>query len=76
MAAPETWLIRQCEFHSDSVEYLRHIIGPGGIHMDEEKVKVIQDWPEPQKIKDIQSFLGFSNDLSMIILILWSHSLV
>ena len=29
--------------------------------MDEEKVKVIQDWPEPQKVKDVQSFLGFAN---------------
>ena len=34
---------KKCEFHSDSVEYLGHIIGPGGIRMDEEKVKVIQD---------------------------------
>ena len=25
------------------------------------KVQVIQDWPEPRKIKDIQSFLGFAN---------------
>ena len=25
------------------------------------KVQVIQDWPEPCKIKDIQSFLGFAN---------------
>ena len=25
------------------------------------KVQVIQDWPEPRKIKDIQSFLGFIN---------------
>ena len=37
------------------------IIGPGGVHMDEEKVKVIQDWPEPLQVKDIQSFLGFTN---------------
>jgi RNase H-like domain found in reverse transcriptase len=29
--------------------------------MDPAKVKVIQDWPEPQKVKDIQSFLGFAN---------------
>ena len=52
---------KKCEFHSDTVEYLRHIIGPRGICMDEEKVKVIQDWPEPQKVKDVQSFLGFAN---------------
>ena len=29
--------------------------------MDPAKVKTIQDWPEPQKVKDVQSFLGFAN---------------
>ena len=29
--------------------------------MDSAKVKVIQDWPEPRKVKDVQSFLGFAN---------------
>ena len=29
--------------------------------MDNNKVKVIQDWPEPRKVKDVQSFLGFAN---------------
>ena len=29
--------------------------------MAADKVQVIQDWPEPRKIKDIQSFLGFAN---------------
>jgi hypothetical protein len=29
--------------------------------MDLAKVQVITDWPEPHKVKDIQSFLGFAN---------------
>src|SRR3979490_59633 len=29
--------------------------------MAENKVKTIRDWPKPRKIKDIQSFLGFTN---------------
>ena len=29
--------------------------------MAQNKVQIIQDWPEPCKVKDIQSFLGFSN---------------
>ena len=29
--------------------------------MAADKVQVIQDWPEPRKIKNIQSFLGFAN---------------
>ena len=28
--------------------------------MDPAKVQVIQDWPEPKKVKDVQSFLGFA----------------
>jgi RNase H-like domain found in reverse transcriptase len=37
------------------------MIGPNRLQIDPAKVKVIQDWPEPQKVKDIQSFLGFAN---------------
>ena len=29
--------------------------------MDPKKVRVILEWPEPKKVKDIQSFLGFCN---------------
>jgi len=29
--------------------------------MSNAKVKTIQEWPEPKKVKDIQSFLGFAN---------------
>ena len=29
--------------------------------MDPGKVQAITDWPEPRKVKDIQSFLGFAN---------------
>src|ERR1700678_2585328 len=29
--------------------------------MSTAKVQTIQDWPEPKKVKDIQSFLGFAN---------------
>ena len=35
----------KCVFHMDSIEYLSHIIGPGGLRMDPGKVKIIQDWP-------------------------------
>jgi hypothetical protein len=29
--------------------------------MADDKMKIIQDWPEPRKVKDIQSFLSFAN---------------
>jgi len=51
----------KCEFHSDSVEYLGYSLSPNGLTMLQDKVTTICDWPEPRKVKDIQSFLGFAN---------------
>ena len=51
----------KCHFSTNSVEYLSFILSKEGLRMDPSKVRTIQDWPEPQKIKDIQSFLGFAN---------------
>jgi len=51
----------KCKFHSDSVEYLGYVLSPSGLTMSDAKVKTIQEWPEPKKVKDIQSFLGFAN---------------
>jgi len=51
----------KCKFHSESVEYLEYILSPSNLTMSDNKVKIIQDWLEPKKVKDIQSFLGFAN---------------
>ena len=51
----------KCEFHSELVEYLGYILSPFGLTMSDNKIKIIQDWLEPKKVKDIQSFLGFAN---------------
>ena len=51
----------KCEFHSDSVEYLDYILSLSSLTMSDTKVKTIQEWLEPKKIKNIQSFLGFAN---------------
>ena len=37
------------------------MLSPEGLTMAPYKVQIIQDWPTPQKVKDIQSFLGFAN---------------
>jgi len=51
----------KCEFHSKSVKYLVYILSPSGLTMSDDKIKIIQDWPEPKKVKDIQFFLDFAN---------------
>ncbi|KAJ3537203.1 hypothetical protein NMY22_g5693 [Coprinellus aureogranulatus] len=51
----------KCEWHRTTVEYLGYILSPEGLVMSEDKVKIIQDWPEPRSVKEVQSFLGFAN---------------
>ena len=51
----------KCEFDRESVEYLDYVLSPAGLTMASDKVQTIQDWPEPRRVKDIQSFLGFAN---------------
>jgi len=53
--------VEKCKFHSELVEYLEYILSPSSPTMSNDKVKIIQDWPESKKVKDIQSFLGFAN---------------
>jgi RNase H-like domain found in reverse transcriptase len=43
------------------VEFLGYMLSADGLTMSIDKVQTIQDWPEPRKVKDIQSFLGFAN---------------
>src|SRR5882724_828748 len=51
----------KCKFHVTSCEYLRYMLSPEGLIMALYKVQIIQDWPVPRKVKDIQSFLSFAN---------------
>jgi len=51
----------KCKFYSESVKYLGYILSPSSLTMFDNKVKIIQDWPESKKVKDIQFFLGFIN---------------
>jgi len=43
----------KCEFHSESVEYLGYILSSSDLTMSNDKIKIIQDWPEPKKVKNI-----------------------
>src|SRR5258707_2365418 len=52
---------KKCFFERDSIKYLGMIISHNQVCMDPTKLAAIANWPTPQKVKDVQSFLGFSN---------------
>jgi len=53
--------VEKCEVDVDKTNFLGFIISPEGLQMDDSKVQTIRDWPTLQKVKEVQSFLGFSN---------------
>src|SRR6266481_8422776 len=51
----------KCEFHTMPCKYLGYMLSPSSLGMAQNKIQAIQDWLEPQKVRDVQSFLGFVN---------------
>jgi len=45
--------VEKFKFYSELVEYLRYILSSSSPTMSDNKVKIIQDWQEPKKVKNI-----------------------
>ncbi|GBN95947.1 Retrovirus-related Pol polyprotein from transposon 297 [Araneus ventricosus] len=48
----------KCRFFRKEVSYLGHIISADGVKTDPEKTKAVVDWPRPETVHDVRSFLG------------------
>lgn len=56
-----TLKLTKCHFNKQQIKFLGHFISPQGTVMDPDKVKALQNFPEPRNKKDLQSFFGFCN---------------
>ena len=51
----------KCKFFQKSVEFLGQVVSQEGISCNRDKLEAIKSWPQPQKVKDICSFLGLAS---------------
>ena len=51
----------KCRLFQESVEFLGHVVSQEGISCDPNKLEAIKNWPKPQKVKDVRSFLGLAS---------------
>lgn len=51
----------KCYFLQREINYLGHIIAKDGVKPDPEKIKCVENFPRPENVKEIQSFLGLAN---------------
>ena len=49
----------KCEFFKEQIKFLGHIVSKEGISTCPEKVHAVQEWPIPETINDLRTFLGF-----------------
>ena len=59
--------LKKCEFPTKRTRFLRFIITPKGLSMEEDRVAPIKDWSPLQSFRDIQVILGFTNFYRRII---------
>ncbi|GBG63564.1 hypothetical protein CBR_g38630 [Chara braunii] len=50
----------KCEFGCTRILYLGHEISAEGLKLDDAKVASIRDWPRPQSVTEMRSFLGMT----------------
>ena len=55
-----TLKISKCQFCRREMRYLGHLITQNGIKPDPDLIKSVTNFPQPKKIKDVQSFLGLT----------------
>jgi hypothetical protein len=48
----------KCQFLRKEVNYLGHVISERGVFPDRAKTRVIEEYPTPQNVKQLRSFLG------------------
>jgi len=53
--------LSKCEFNKPELHFLGHVIGKDGIAVDPAKIAVIEKWPVPKSLKELQAFLGLAN---------------
>jgi hypothetical protein len=51
----------KCEFEQTKVDYLGLVISHGRVSMDQVKIEAVVNWPVPESLKEVQSFIGFAN---------------
>ena len=53
--------LEKCVWKVREVGVLGVVIGLEGVKIEEEKVEGILEWPVPQNVRDVQSFMGLAN---------------
>ena len=52
--------LKKCSFLTDKLLFLGYVVSVDGIHVDEDKVRAVREWPTPKTVSDVRSFHGLA----------------
>ena len=52
--------LKKCSFLTDKLLFLGYVVSADGIHVDEDKVRAVREWPTPKTVSDVRSFHGLA----------------
>jgi len=53
--------LKKCTFCTDKLVFLGFVVSAQGVHVDDEKIRAIQEWPTPKSIGEVRSFHGLAS---------------
>ena len=51
--------LNKCLFSVIRIPFLSFILTDKGVEMEEDRISTTLNWPEPESVREVQSFLGF-----------------
>ena len=52
--------LKKCGFLTDKLLFLGYVVSVDEIHVDEDKVHTVREWPTPKRVSDVRSFYGLA----------------
>jgi hypothetical protein len=52
--------LKKWTFLTNKLLFLGYIVSEDGIHMDQDKVRAIREWPTPKTVNELRCFHGFA----------------
>lgn len=52
--------LKKCTFLTNKLLFLGYVVSSDGIHVDDEKIKAVRDWPSPNTLTEVRSFHGLA----------------
>ena len=51
----------KCALFREKVPFLGHVVTRTGVEVDPAKTSAVENWPEPETVKDVRAFLGLAS---------------